>query len=40
MQQNQLDGIVTFIAVAQEKSFSLAAAKLGVSRGAGRRGAV
>ncbi|MGF6534052.1 DNA-binding transcriptional LysR family regulator [Paraburkholderia sp. GAS206C] len=31
MQQNQLDGIVTFIAVAQEKSFSLAAAKLGVS---------
>jgi len=31
MQQSQLDGIVAFIAVAQEKSFSGAAVKLGVS---------
>ncbi len=31
MQQSQLDGIVTFIAVAQEKSFSVAATRLGVS---------
>ncbi|PYE25452.1 DNA-binding transcriptional LysR family regulator [Paraburkholderia silvatlantica] len=31
MQQSQFDGIVTFIAVAEERSFSLAASKLGVS---------
>ncbi|WP_438390119.1 LysR substrate-binding domain-containing protein [Caballeronia sp. DA-9] len=31
MQQSQLDGIMTFIAVAQEKSFSTAAVRLGVS---------
>jgi DNA-binding transcriptional LysR family regulator len=31
VQQNQLDGIATFIAVAEEKGFSAAAVKLGVS---------
>ncbi|MFM0631273.1 LysR family transcriptional regulator [Paraburkholderia xenovorans] len=31
MQQNQLDGIATFIAVAEEKAFSAAAVKPGIS---------
>lgn len=31
MQQNQLDGIATFIAVAEKKGVSAAAVKLGVS---------
>ncbi len=31
MRQNQLDGIVTFIVVAEERSFSAAAARLGIS---------
>ena len=31
MRQDQLDGIVTFIAVAEESGFSAAAVRLGVS---------
>jgi len=31
MRQNQLDGIVTFIVVAEEQSFSAAAVRLGIS---------
>lgn len=31
MRQNQLDGIVTFIVVAEERSFSAAATRLGIS---------